>query len=130
MYVEAITANELKCHDLEVFYVTKDFISEVWEDGRISLKCKNNGLYLKFGMEGSILETDVMMTTDPCTELGVCDHCKFNIEIGTLSRVDIEIIGIEFGEFNDDIPSTPDIVASDDVINYSDQIIESQFKVM
>ena len=120
----------MQCYNNGVFEVTKDFISEVWEDGKISLKCKHNGLYLKkFDEHEWILSDYSMIYNDPCTELGVCDQCKFNVEIGTLSRVDIEIIGIEFGEFNDDIPPTPDIVASDDVINYSDVTIESQFKV-
>ena len=36
-----------KCDTFDTVEVTKDFISDVWEDGRISLKCKNNGKYLK-----------------------------------------------------------------------------------
>ena len=35
------------CEDFHTVEVTKDFVSDVWEDGKISLKCKDNGKYFK-----------------------------------------------------------------------------------
>lgn len=119
------------CEDFHTVEVTKDFVSDVWEDGKISLKCKDNGKYLKgFGTTNEYSEADCEINADFCTELGVCDDCKFNVEIGTLRRVDIEIIGIEFGEFNNDIPPTPSMVDHDDFTNYSDETTTTQFKIM
>ena len=122
------------CTGFTVEEVTKDFISTVWEDGSISLKCKNNGLYLR-GC-GKYTDQDVACLVDhggfdaePCSELGVCDQCKFGVEVGTLERVDIEIIGIEFGEMNDEIPPTPDVATRDSEINLSDQEISATLKV-
>ena len=62
---------------------------------------------------------------DPCTEDGICPTCKFHVEMGTLQSVQIEIVGLEFGQPEDGIPPIPDIVASDEVINRSDDPIET-----
>ena len=66
---------------------------------------------------------------DPCTEDGICPTCKFHVEIGTLENVQIEIVGLEFGQPEDGIPPTPDIVLYDDVINRSDDPMPSTFVI-
>ena len=62
---------------------------------------------------------------DPCKAEGICPTCKFHVEMGTLQSVQIEIVGLEFGQPEDGIPPIPDIVASDEVINRSDDPIET-----
>jgi len=109
--------------ELIPYEVTKDFESAVWEDGSISLKCVGNGRYLH-GID-NIGEYVNNYHDDPCTEDGICPTCKFHVEMGTLQNVQIEIVGLEFGQPEDGIPPIPDIVASDEVINRSDDPIET-----
>ena len=87
-----------------------------------------NGLYLHgAGLNGWNMIGDYW--DDPCREDGVCPTCKFHVEMGTLQNVQIEIIGLEFGQPEDGIPPTPDIVIYDDVINRSDDPMPSIFVI-
>ena len=109
------------------YEVTKTFESEVWVEGNqttISLKCLNNK-YLKFPMSVKVGN----YYDDPCTEEGICPTCKFHVEIGALSNVNIEIIDIKFGKANASVPTIPDVVASKKIINVGNEPITDALTV-
>lgn len=90
-------------------------------DGAIALQCANNN-YLEWG-------SSFKKNRDPCTSRGICTHCKFHVEIGSLNPYYIEILDISWGEPIGPIVNEPNVLATDQQNNWSDQIITNTFSI-
>jgi len=85
-------------------------------DGTVSLKCVDNGLFAR-RYDGVYCKD---CSVPPlCTEPGICPECRFNLVNGAISDIQIQLVDLTWGDSEEPIPSSPEQVDEDNQNNYS-----------
>jgi len=89
--------------------------------GTFALQCSNKK-YLEW-------DSEFPRHHDPCTSSGICTHCKYRAEIGSLNPFFIEILSIDWGKPQGDVVENPSVLATDSQNNWSDVEITNTFSI-
>jgi hypothetical protein len=60
-------------------------------DGTVAFRCAENGLFLN---QATVLFNYDGSSRDFCTEPGVCPTCKFYLQCGSITQINLQILDI------------------------------------